>query len=440
MLWAISAWATITGVMSTIAIWVFCALAALLASGCTADRERVPGEPVPISMWMFGGVEEQDRWLRQAVNRFNTAQDDIRVDYENRDWATQRESLITSTIAGEGPDIIRVHHKYSVEFGELGGLYALERFADFPQVKARILDNLWEHVAYEDQHFGLPIQILPFIMAVNKELLAAHEVEVPQTWEDMLALGPVLKEQGLFAFTMPAGLNQDTAYRFLPLLYKAGGRVFNEDWTRAAFNGPAGISALEFLVAMKEQGFMPPACAAYAFDENAATWCTEKALLSIEGPWWQHIASNNYDFPVEEKLRLIRLPGPAQPLGPHPPRTLLDLVMVAITGYTRAPEEAWTVIKALWLDDPQWHVPNAEMLGFPTQKIAYAPEIESNFINAEVLAAAGQNGLAWPGHPAVTQIQRLMADAVNMSLSGTMSPKEALDQAAAEVDEILADY
>ena len=129
------------------AIWSFCALAALLASGCTTDRERVPGKPVQISMWMFGGVEEQDRWLRQAVNRFNAAQDNIHVDYENRDWATQRESLITSTIAGEGPDIIRVHHKYSVEFGELGGLYALERFADFPQVKARILDNLWEHVA-----------------------------------------------------------------------------------------------------------------------------------------------------------------------------------------------------------------------------------------------------------------------------------------------------
>ena len=204
------------------AIWSFCALATLIASGCTTDQERVPGEPVQISMWMFGGVEEQDRWLRQAVDRFNAAQDDIRVDYENRDWATQRESLITSTIAGEGPDIIRVHHKYSVEFGELGGLYALERFADFPQVKARILDNLWEHVAYGGQHFGLPIQILPFIMAVNKELLAAYELEVPQTWEDMLALGPVLKERGLFAFTMPAGLNQDTAYRFFAAAVQSG--------------------------------------------------------------------------------------------------------------------------------------------------------------------------------------------------------------------------
>ena len=78
--------------------------------------------------------------------------------------------------------------------------------------------------------------------------------------------------------------------------------------------------------------------------------------------------------------------------------------------------------------------------GFPAQKVAYASGVESAFIDGEVLAAAGQNGMAWPGHPAVTQIQRQMADAVNMAMSGALSPQEALDQAAAEVDEILEDY
>ena len=418
-------------------IWVFCVL--LLSIGCQAGGERAPGEPVPVSMWMFGGVPEQEVWLRQAVDKFNGMQRDIALDFETRDWATQRESLITATIAGAGSDIIRVHHKYSVEFGELGGLYALDNFADFPQVKERIIDNLWEHVAYDGQHYGLPIQVLPFIMAVNQDLLNRHGLAIPLTWEDMMAMGPVLKERGIHAFTMPAGLNQDTAYRFLPLLYKAGGQVFNEDWTKAAFNGPAGLAALEFLVSMKEQSFMPPACAAYAFDENAALWCTEKAALSVEGPWWQHAVLSNYSFPLE-KVRLIKLPGPAVPPGPHAPRTLLDLVMVSITGYSQVPEEAWTVIKALWLDDPQWHTPDPEMGGFPAQKVAYAPGIESGFIDNEVLAAAGQNGLAWPGHPAVTQIQRQMADAVNMAMSGALSPKEALDQAAENVDEILEDY
>ena len=70
----------------------------------------------------------------------------------------------------------------------------------------------------------------------------------------MKAVGAVLKEHGIHAFAMPAGLNLGTAYRFLPLLYGAGGRVFNDDWTKAAFSGPAGRAALQFLVDLKDAG------------------------------------------------------------------------------------------------------------------------------------------------------------------------------------------
>ena len=101
---------------------------------------------------------------------------------------------------------------------------------------------------------------------------------------------------------------------------------------------------------------------------------------------------------------------------------------------------AWTVLKVLWLEDPKWREPNPMMGGLPALKVAYGPDVESKFIDGEVLAAAGQNGLAWPAHPAITQIQRSMADALNMAMSGALEPQEALDLAAAEVDEILLEY
>ena len=425
--------------MAKMSVFSGCLLSLWAGLGCGGAERFEPGGPTKVVMWMFGGVPAQQVWYRQAVEVFNASRSDIQIEYENRDWATQRESLITTTIVGEGPDIIHVHHKYSVEFGELGGLYALDNFADFPQIHDRILPNVWEHVSFEGRPYGLPITMLPFILAVNKGLLAEHDLEVPRTWEDIQAMGPVLKKAGVHAFTMPAGLNQDTAYRFLPLLYKAGGRVFNQDWSRAAFNGPAGVAALEFLVGLKADGFMPRACGAYAFGENAIHWCAEKAALSIEGPWWQDIVVGDYQFDLDD-LQLVILPGPAQPPGPHPPRTLLDVVMVAITGYTPVPDEAWTVVKALFVDDPVWTVPNPSMAGLPTHKAAYGPGVESKFIDLDILEAAGRNGLAWPGHPAVTEIQRYIADAVNTALTGTLSPQEALDQAAADVDEILEDF
>ena len=96
-------------------------------------------------------------------------------------WASQRESLITSTIAGAGPDIIRVHHMYSVEFGELGGLYALGNFVDFPSVKERVLDNLWDYVSYDDRLYGLSTMGLPYVLAVNQDLLDRHGLDIPLT-------------------------------------------------------------------------------------------------------------------------------------------------------------------------------------------------------------------------------------------------------------------
>lgn len=410
-----------------------------LLVACGGDDRPRPGEPTEVVLWEFGGVPGLRAWVQQAVADFNAERSDIQIELEFRDWATQRESLISTTIVGDGPDIVRVHHKYAVEFGELGGLYALENFPDFPQVKERVLDNVWELVEYDGQHYGLPVTMLPFVLAVNTDIMARMGIEVPQTWDEMLALGPKFAGTGIEPFTMPGGVNLDTAYRFLPLLYKAGGRVFNENWSAAAFNGPAGQAALEFLVEMKVKGYLPAGSAAYRFDENAAHWSTGKAALSIEGPWWQDIVHGNYGFDLNN-LALAQIPAPATHIGPRESRTLLDVIMISITGYTKVPNEAWEVVKALDLDHPVWRNPNPTMGGIPTLKAAYAEGVQSDYIDLDQLALAGANGLGWPGHPAITQIQRHIADAVNMALTGTLSPKEALDLAAEEVDEVLSDY
>ena len=68
--------------------------------------------------------------------------------------------------------------------------------------------------------------------------MAAHETgSAPDLGGYAGAGAAVLQGARGFSSLSPCrrGVNQDTAYRFLPLLYKAGGRVFNEDWTRCCF-------------------------------------------------------------------------------------------------------------------------------------------------------------------------------------------------------------
>lgn len=418
---------------------LFLLCVALLSPACQKEAGPAPGGPTVVVHWHFGGTPGQKSWLGAAVEEFNVTHKDIQVELHFKDWFTQRESLISTTIMGEGPDLLHILHRYSAEFGGLGGLHALDNFPDFPQVKERFFPNVMELVAFDGKHYGIPMTMLPFVLAVNKKILADHGLKTPSTWEEMKALGPVLKEHGIHAFTMPGGPKGDTSYRFFPLLCKAGGRVLNEDQTQAAFNGPAGVAALSFLVDMQQQGFLPAASAAYLWDENLAHWCTEKAATSIEGPWWQDVIRTQYDFDLS-KMELAPVPGPSQLFEGHPPRTLLDVPMVSITGYSKAKEEAWIVLKALFADHPGLLELDPIMTGLPTQKAAYEGEIESDFIDLDVLLSEAQLGLGWSGHPRIAEIQIILAIAVNTAFTGTMGPQEALDAAAEEVNEILNDF
>ena len=50
--------------------------------------------------------------------------------------------------------------------------------------------------------------MLPFVMAVNVELFDSQGLDVPRTWEELVAIGAVLKEQGVYALTVPGGVNR----------------------------------------------------------------------------------------------------------------------------------------------------------------------------------------------------------------------------------------
>ncbi|SVB23933.1 uncharacterized protein METZ01_LOCUS176787, partial [marine metagenome] len=83
-----------TGVTLVLAMLILC-----LSAGCGSDRQRqISGEPTRVIVWDFGGVPGHQEWIKEAVKRFNAGRDDIEIELEIKEWATQRESLISSTI------------------------------------------------------------------------------------------------------------------------------------------------------------------------------------------------------------------------------------------------------------------------------------------------------------------------------------------------------
>ena len=392
-----------------------------------------------VTAWFFGGTPGHLAWMKEQVAAFQQ-QTGITLQYTERDWAKQREDMLAALTSGEVPDIVRTHNKYVAEFGDSGDLKALEDYSDFAQVAANFVPNYLATTENQGKHYGLPEAALPFIMAVNKPMLDAAGVAYPNNWDEFQAAAVKLSkpDQGIYGYTIPGGVNLDAAYRFAPWLYKAGGRVLNDDWSEATFNAEAGVAALEMLLRLQAEGAIPDGNAAYAFAENADLWGAGKAVLSTEGPWWQNVMKEQYKMDTAS-LMVAPIPAQAQPVGGNAPGTLLDITMIAIMAKGKNNEGAWEFLK--WIRDPERDkafVNPDTAGGLPTTKLPYeSADIQWGFIGKDTFLEEAQSVVTWPNHPQITEIQMKLAEGLNSAFSGAASAKDALDNAAADVNDIL---
>ena len=73
----------------------------------------------------------------------------------------------------------------------------------------------------------------------REDILAQLSLEVPETWEDVAAMLPVLQKKNL-SFGLPADLTT-----YATLLFQNGGRLYNADFTASDLNSMAGAEAFE---------------------------------------------------------------------------------------------------------------------------------------------------------------------------------------------------
>lgn len=423
-----------------------------VAVGSSPTPTSTPPTPTPapsptpvvvrLEYWHFGGTTRWREVNRSLVDQYNASQGQVRVELSDRDWAKQREDVLAALSANSAPHLVHIHSKYVVELGKLGVLHPLDSFADWPRFSSAFLPGYVELTRYSGHYYGFGIHPLPFVLAVNRQMLEEVGLKPPKTWDDFVEVTGKLAqpEDNIFGYTIPAGLNIDTAYRWVAWLYGNGGVVLTEDWRQPAFNDQPGVEALEMLMDLQSSGGLAPGVVNYSFAENADQWGLRKAAMSTEGPWWQKLIGDQYGLDAEKVLSIVRHPFPARPGGPLKPATLVDMPMLAILAKSRPLESAWDFHKWLRRDEVDLQfVDPTQGDGLPMCKKAYAPETKWKYIGKEAFAEAANSLRPWPYHPKMAAIQNKVAEAVHAALSGAeVTAQEVLDKAAKGVQGIIS--
>jgi multiple sugar transport system substrate-binding protein len=138
--------------------------------------------------------------------------------------------------------------------------------------------SVWTPGIYQDQRYGIPLDVHTLAMYYNQEHFAEAGIESPPT--DAASLEEACKALQEAGFQNPFWMpNQWPAHlMFLSLLWQHGGEPYAEDGSEATYDDEAGAAALTWMRSMVEQGYSPDAVdidtqyVAFKNGDNSITW------------------------------------------------------------------------------------------------------------------------------------------------------------------------
>ncbi len=408
-----------------------------LVFGVALGLQGLAAKPIKITFnTLFH--EADAKAMEQIIDLFNKTHTDIQVELIQGGWTQYYAQLRLSVMSGNPPQIGICHTNKLVEMADyltpldaspVGNLLEMAGIDPTKYVEAA-----WKAGELGGHHYLIPLDTHGWGLWYNKDIFKAAGLDPenpPRTLPEFFLAAEAIKKAGYYAFH-PA---EDAAPRKLRrawyvFYWQMGGRLFDEGYTHATFNNEKGLLALKMLVAIfNDFGWNKPGSNGY--DQFAAG----KLGMLVAGNWFYGTAVRsgvNWGYaPMPNFFGIPYTWGNSHqiviPLQPKGTPKEVYLAAMEVIKFISEHSHIWTMYGG--------HI------------TAYKPEAE----NPELLAsdywkrsgkwlnAMAQKGLVhYPiNHPKGSELEHAIQAQIELAVNGVISPKEALERAAAECDRIL---
>jgi multiple sugar transport system substrate-binding protein len=415
---------------------------ALAAAGCGSSDDGGSGGdggPVKVTFW-HGQNDITQRALERLVDQFNASHPQIVVDANSGGvLADEMLTKLTAGLAGGSyPDVAYV-------FGsDLANIARSDKVQDLTEsVRAAEWrwDDFWpgerDGASVEGRVRAVPALADNLGIIYNKQLFDDAGVPYPAadwTWDDFRGVARQLTnaDEGRFGTSWPGAGGEDTTWRLWPMLWQQGGDILSADETRAEFNSPAGVRALELIGAMAA-GDKSVFVDSDPNGERAIRLFQSGKLAMMEaGPWvLPDVIAARIDYGAQ------RLPGFD---GDHTTVSGSDNWVLFDNGEARA-RAAREFVQ--WLTAPRQDLAWVEATqSLPLrQSTSRTPEyrrLAQKIPGTDVFAMSLETARSRPSLEVYPEISKAVGEAVVAVMLGRAQAQDALDAAARRADAVLA--
>jgi raffinose/stachyose/melibiose transport system substrate-binding protein len=261
------------------------AMLAGLLSGCA-------GEPDKETIRFTFSKREAIPFMTKLVNEYNASQDDARVVMDT----SGVDVVSASFVRGNPPDIALANYNMETSrFVQRGALSDLSDTDAAASVREDLTPLMEQYGSYPDRTSALPYSIMASSVIYNKELFAAHGIDVPNTWSELIAVCEKLKAAGVTPFY--ATWKDDWTIGQGWFDYSVGGEVdtldfFNKLAGEGTAVGPG--SAVSFQKDFEQpvgkmlklaKTYVNKDAASRAYGDGNLAFAQGKAAMYLQGPW-----------------------------------------------------------------------------------------------------------------------------------------------------------
>lgn len=360
----------------------------------------------------------------------------ITVNLDPLAYANLYEKQVIEMAGNSGVyDVMLINDVWVSEYADAGFLLPLEEVME-PGYTDGFYTDVLAVGAVDGVQYAIPQRINSYGLVYWRTALEEAGLDVPETWEELLAAAEALTDGGRFGAAIAARRGPAAVNTWEALVLSAGGSVFDEEW-RPQFNSPEGVAALELLTELVE--LSPVGATAWHWPEARAALSEGLAAMHLGGV---AVISSMDDPEVTRypgEYDIAPMPVPAERLGEES-RTLITVYNWSIASNTPNPEAAWEFIR--WITSEEMeraHAEAAPRVPIESARIAYYedPEVLAARPIAATLQQMAADSSPSPLIPEWPEIQSELALRLSEAFLGEKSAEQALGEAQDLAEQLM---
>ena len=391
-----------------------------------------PKEPVTITFASWIGSEPN---IKKLAKQFTKQHPNITIKFQNVPFEQIGQKLTTQIAGGNPPDAAYIDAGTVADFASRGALVNLDDYLSRSEVvkKEDFVEAFNASTQYQGSQYGIPFDGESTGLFYRTDLFEQAGIAgPPKTWEEFEAAAKKLtnKERKQYGYILFA---TEAAYYWYPWLWQAGGDVLTDDG-KVAFTSPEARKAAEFYVGLRQ--YSPPDYLNSNSYDGRVAFATGKVAMYMAGSWFAGTLSGEYPK-IKGKWATAPLPEGDEGCA----TTIAGDNLVVFDGSTNK-DAAWLWIE--FLSKPEnmalWTFGDKDSTLLPPRKsLLNSPELTKKKPILKGFAEAMKCGVVSKSNPKGPKIEQALNEQLGKAMYGEITADEAIDKAAAEAREILAD-